>query len=181
MLMLMGNPTNDREQNMATRTKKAPVEAEVEEDLELDELDEDVAEEEAPASKAQEVTFGVRNLSDYLTKKLGKEIKPKDLRTLIRKMAREESPRVEREVVPGNRSRYDWPDGLKDPEVKAIIAAVTKGELEQGKKEALDALKARKAEQKAAGETKTKKKTTKVEEEVEEEEDFDEDLLEDED
>lgn len=166
---------------MATRTKKAP---EVEEDMELDELDEDVAEEEgAASSKANEVTFGVRNLAEYLTKKLGKEIKPKDLRTLIRKMAREDNPRVEREVVAGNRSRYDWPDGLKDPEVKAIIAAVTKGELEQGKKEALDALKARKAEQKAAGETpkkKSKKAAPKVEEveEVEDDE-FDEDLLDD--
>jgi hypothetical protein len=179
--MLMGNPTTTRSNDMATRTKAKPAEAEVEEDLELDELDEDVAEEEAPA-KANEVTFGVRNLSEYLTKKLGKEIKPKDLRTLIRKMAREDSPRVDREVVAGNRSRYDWPDGLKDPEVKLIIAAVTKGELEQGKKEALDALKARKAEQKAAGETKTKTKTkakAPVEEEVEE--DFDEDLLEDDD
>jgi len=167
---------------MATRTKaKAPVVEETEDELELDELDEDVAEEEAPA-KANEVTFGVRNLAEYLTKKLGKEIKPKDLRTLIRKMAREETPRVEREVVAGNRSRYDWPDGLKDPEVKAIINAVTKGELEAGKKEALDALKARKAEQKAAGETKPKAKAKAKAEAVEEiEEEFDEDLLEDDD
>lgn len=170
---------------MATRTKAKPATEAVEEDLELDELDEDIAEEEVPAKngKAPEVTFGVRDLAEYLTKKLGKEIKPKDLRTQIRKMAREEKPRVEREVVAGNRSRYDWPDGLKDPEVQAIIAAVTAGELEEGKKAALDALKARKAEQKAAGEAPKKKtRATKAPvEEVEDEEEFDEDLLDDED
>jgi hypothetical protein len=169
---------------MATRTKAKPATEAVEEDLELDELDEDIAEEEVPAKngKAPEVTFGVRDLAEYLTKKLGKEIKPKDLRTQIRKMAREEKPRVEREVVAGNRSRYDWPDGLKDPEVKAIIEAVTAGELEEGKKAALDALKARKAEQKAAGEAPKKKTRAKAPvEEVEDEEEFDEDLLDDED
>lgn len=179
--MLMGIPITSREFDMATRTKAKPVE--VEEDLELDELDEDVTEDEAPSkSKQPDVTFGVRHLAEYLTKKTGKEVKPKDLRTLIRKMAREDNARVDREIVAGNRSRYDWPDGLKDPEVKAIIAAVTKGELEQGKKEALDALKARKAEQKAAGETKGKAKGKTKAEPVEEiEEDFDEDLLEDDD
>lgn len=166
---------------MATRTKKAPVVEEVEDDLELDELDEDVEEETSDGKgSSNAVTFGVRDLSEYLSKKLGKEIKPKDLRTLIRKMAREAKPRVNREVVAGNRSRYDWVDGLQDPEVQAIIAAVTKGELEQGKKEALEALKARKAEQKAAGETPTKKKKTApvVEDIIEEDEEFDEDLLE---
>jgi hypothetical protein len=157
---------------MATRTKAKPVEET--EDIELDELDDDVAEDEAPATKS-EVTFGVRDLSEYLSKKTGKLIKPKDLRTLIRKMAREDKPRVEREVVAGNRSRYDWPLGLKDPEVKAIVTAVVGGELEANKKEALDALKARKAEQKAATPPKAK---TKAKAPVEEElEDADEDEI----
>ena len=147
----------------------------VEEEVELDELDDDVAEDEGTTPTKSEVTFGVRDLAEHLSKATGTTIKPKDLRTLIRKMAREDKPRVDREVVAGNRSRYDWPLGLKDPEVKAIIAAVTKGELEQGKKEALDALKARKAEQKG---TTTKKKTKVVEEELEEVEEDDEDELE---
>ena len=173
---------------MATRTRKTPtpvVEDIIEDDIELDELDDDVAEEDAPgAKKTQEVTFGVRDLADYLTKKVGKEIKTKDLRTQIRRMAREDKPRVAREVVAGNRSRYDWPDGLKDPEVQAIIKAVTAGELEAGKKEALAALKDRKAAQKAAGEAPKKRTKTPVEavEEIDEiEDDFDEDLLEDDD
>lgn len=139
--------------------------AEVAEDVELDELDTDVEEEEAPAkskskSKEPEVTFGVRDLAEHLSKAMGKTITPKDLRTQIRRMAREETPRVSREVIPGNRSRYDWPDGLKDPEVKAIIAAVTGGELEEGKKAALAKLKEDKAAKKAAkeaGEGKGKK------------------------
>src|SRR5580765_7860908 len=88
---------------VATRTKAKAAEVEAE-DIELDELDDDVAEDEAPASKS-EVTFGVRDLCDYLSKKTGKTIKPKDLRTQIRKMAREDKPRVSREVVAGNRSR----------------------------------------------------------------------------
>jgi hypothetical protein len=144
------------------------------EEVELDELDDDVTEEEGTGSTKSEVTFGVRDLADHLSQATGTTIKPKDLRTLIRKMAREDKPRVEREVVAGNRSRYDWPDGLKDPEVKAIIAAVTKGELEQGKKEALDALKARKAETKATTPAKGKKPKAKVEEPEELEEDEDE-------
>jgi len=162
---------------MATATKKkaatkktaapAPepevdeLEDEVEADEELDELDEDETE-EAPAKKTQEVTFGVSDLAKFITQKYapeGKKVTPRELRTLIRKMARDGSGRVDREITPGNRTRYDWPDGLKDPEVKAIIRAYRAGELEADKKEKLDALKARKAEKDAAaGKTKTGKK-----------------------
>ena len=144
--------TTDKKGNaeMAKTKKEAATE-----DIELDELDADVAEDEAPAkgkskSKEPEVTFGVRDLAEHLTKVTGKTVTPKDLRTQIRRMAREDKPRVEREIVAGNRSRYDWPDGLKDPEVKAIIAAVTGGELEEGKKAALQKLKDDKAAKKAA-------------------------------
>lgn len=159
---------------MATKTKRKAVE----EEIELDELDDDVAEDEGTTSKngnRPAVVFGVRDLAEHLSKATGKLIKTKDLRTLIRKMAREDSPRVDREVVAGNRSRYDWPDGLKDPEVKAIVKAVTTGELEAGKKEALDALKARKAEKAAASPAKPKTSKAKAQV-VEEIEDDDEDL-----
>lgn len=123
----------------------------VEDDDELEELAEDEAEETpAKGSSKQEVEFGVADLAKYLTKKGDKEIKPKDLRTLIRKMAREDKPRVSREVVPGNKSRYDWPGGLENPEVKKIIKAVLGGELEQGKREALAKLKEQKAAKAAA-------------------------------
>jgi hypothetical protein len=157
---------------MATKTK-----ASTDEEVELDELDDDVVDEDT-TTKTPEVTFGVRDLAEYLSKKLGRTIKPKDLRTLIRKMAREDKPRVDREVVAGNRTRYDWPEGLKDPEVQRIVKAVMGGELEAGKKAALDALKARKAA--------TKPKKPKAEEELDDvlEEDVEEDIeeeLEDED
>jgi hypothetical protein len=164
---------------MATKTKAAAKPAK-EEEVELDELDEDVAEDEGTSSKAAEVTFGVRDLAEHLSKKLNKTIKPKDLRTLIRKMAREDKPRVEREVVAGNRSRYDWPDGLKDPEVKAIIKAVTDGELEAGKKEALDALKARKAEKKATKASDASDDESSDDEELEDSEDEELELEDDE-
>jgi hypothetical protein len=149
---------------MATKTK-----APAAEEVELDELDDDVTEEET-SSKASEVTFGVRDLADYLSKKTGKTIKPKDLRTLLRKMAREDNPRIEREVVAGNRSRYDWPNGLKDAEVQRVIKAVVGGELEAGKKEALDALKARKTKKKAAAEA--EQEVLEDADELEEEEDI---------
>ncbi len=133
---------------MAKTKEKAPVE----EDVELEDLSDDEVEDEPTSKKgsAQEVTFGVAQLCEYLTKKTGKAIKPKELRTLIRKMAREENARVNREIVAGNKSRYDWPDGLNDPEVKRIIKAVTGGELEEGKKEALAKLKEQKAAKDAA-------------------------------
>lgn len=135
------------------------VEAE-EEDVELEELDEDVEEEEAPKKGKggqPEVTFGASDLAKHLSEKTGKTITPRELRTLIRKMARDGSGRISREITAGNRSRYDWPDGLKDPEVKAIVKAVTSGELEAGKQEALQKLKEQKAAKKAAGETTGKK------------------------
>lgn len=152
--------------------------ATVEDDVELDELDEDVSEDSDEKSAANEVTFGVSDICDYLNKKNKTKIKSRDLRTLIRKMAREKNPRVNREITPGNRTRYDWEDGLNDPEVKRIVKAVEGGELEAGKREALQKLKDRKAAQKAAeGNGKAKgKKSKKAKAEVEEEED-DDDLV----
>lgn len=136
------------------KTKQRPVEEDVEEaDDELEELSEDEGTDEEPAtksSKAPEVEFGVADLAKHLSKKLKRDFTTRELRTLIRKMAREDKPRVNREVVAGNRSRYDWHGGLENKEVKRIIAAVEAGEIEQGKKEALDRLKAQKAKKQAA-------------------------------
>lgn len=125
--------------------KKAAAPAPDEDELELEELEESEEEETPAKSKAKEVEFGASDLAKYLSEKTGKNITPRDLRALIRKMAREDSPRVEREIVAGNRSRYDWPGGLKNPEVKAIIKAVTGGEIEADKKAKLDELKKNKA------------------------------------
>ena len=135
-----------------TATKKSAKAEEVEEEeVELEDLEEDAEEDEAPAkSKADEVEFGASDLAKYLSKKTGKKISPRELRALIRKMAREDKPRVDREITPGNRTRYNWPGGLNNPEVKRIIKAVTGGEMEADKKAKLDALKAQKAAKNAA-------------------------------
>lgn len=174
---------------MATATKKkstrkpAPEPEPEEVDDELEELEDDEVE-DAPATKSKqpEVTFGASDLAKYLTEKFGKTVTARELRTLIRKMARDGSGRVNREITPGNRSRYNW-SGPNDPEVKAIIKAYKSGELEADKKEKLEALKARKAEKKAAGETTSKKgkgkskkgKPAPVVEDDDEELDFEED------
>lgn len=162
------------------KTKTRPRQ-QVEEDLELEEVDEDVEETKPKAKKrrggaAQEVEFGVSDLAEYLKTEHDKEYTTRDLRTLIRKMAREEKARVNREIVPGNKSRYNWPGGLDHPEVKAVIAAVTAGEVEQGRKEALDKLKTDKAKKDAARPRSAKKTKAVIEEPDDEElEELDED------
>lgn len=148
---------------MATRrtttatTKKAaakPVVDEVDEDIdELEELEDDSVEDTKPAKKgaAAAVTFGVADLAAHLSEKHNKKITTRELRMLIRKLARD--GRVDREIIPGNRSRYDW-SGLTDPEVKRIIKAYEAGELDADKAEKLAELKkrgeAKRAEKKKA-------------------------------
>lgn len=135
----------------------------------------------------EEVAFGVSDIAAHLTKKhkLEKPVTTRELRTLIRKMAREDNARVEREIIPGNRTRYQW-SGITDPEVKAIIKAYDDGELEADKQEKLAALKERKAASKAAeaaapAKKAAAKKTAKKAAPVEEVEDDEEELeLEDE-
>lgn len=172
----------------ATKSKakaKAAPEPEVDELEELEEVDGDEVEETGGKKTAQqEVTFGASDLARYLTEKYGKSVTARELRTLIRKMARDGSNRVDREITAGNRTRYNW-SGVKDPEVQAIIKAYAGGELEADKKAKLEELKKRKAEKKAAGEKtgKGKKgKGKKAAPPVVEVEDDDEDLeLDDED
>jgi hypothetical protein len=147
---------------------------------ELEELEEDEVEEVAPKSKssAQTVTFGASDLAKYLTKTTGKKVDARGLRTLIRKMARDGSGRVKRDIVAGNRSRYDW-SGVDDPEVKRIIKAFKAGELDADKKEKLDALKARKASKDKAAAVTTKKKKAKPAPVVEDDDDDELELDED--
>lgn len=137
-------------------------ETEAPEAVELDELEEvdgEEVEETATKSKKgsqEEVTFGASDLAKHLSEKHGKAVSARELRTLIRKMARDESGRVNREITPGNRTRYNW-SGINDPEVQAIIAAYEGGELEADKQAKLAELKERKAAKKAAGESTGKK------------------------
>lgn len=139
--------------------KKAPAAAVVEEDdVELDEIGE-VDEEEAPAAKAkgqaaakapkpEDNVWGVRALIALIKEKTDKGYNPREVRTLLRKLAREGGG-VEREIVAGNKTRYEW-TGPEDPEVRAILKAVKGGAIEESKKAALDKLKADKAAKAAA-------------------------------
>ena len=165
----------------ATKTKKAaaapePEVDEVEEtdtDEELEELEDDEVEDSAPkkSSKTPTVTFGASDLAKLASDKLGIKLDAKNLRVLLRKMARD--GRLDRKVEQGNRTRYDWA-GPDDPEVKAILKALKSGELEKDKQEKLQALKDRKAKKGAdAGKTKGKGKTKQAEPEVEEDDDED--------
>ena len=102
---------------------------------------------EVEETTEEEIAFGVSDISELISVKFGKTVKPRDLRTLLRKMARD--GRLNREIIAGNRARWEW-TGPEDPEVDAILDAYQAGELEADKKEKLDALKAKKAEQRAA-------------------------------
>lgn len=135
------------------------------------------AEVEAPAK--QEVTFGVADLCAHVAEKLNLDKVPttREMRTLIRKMARDESGRVNREIIPGNRSRYDW-SGPNDPEVKAIVKAFADGELEADKQEKLAALKASSEAKRAAKKAAKEAEEAGDEDEAEEDEELE---LEDED
>lgn len=161
--------TGTKSKTTSTKVKaKAtpPPEPEVDEtDDELEELAEDETT-DAPAKggSAQEVTFGASDLAKHLSKKHGKEVSAREIRTLIRKMARDGSGRVNREITAGNRTRYNW-SGVDDPEVKAIIAAYEGGELEADKQEKLAALK----EKKQAERAKAKAEAESVEEDEDEE------------
>lgn len=134
---------------------------EVDEDLELEDLDEAV-EESAPAkgkkSKATaSVTFGASDLAALASEMMGKTYNARAIRQLLRKMAREDNPRIDREIIAGNKARYDW-SGPDDPEVKTILKAIKGGEIEEEKKAALDKLKANKATKDAAKKSKKDKK-----------------------
>lgn len=94
-----------------------------------------------------EVSFGVSDIAELIKVRSGKEVKTRDLRTLLRKLARD--GRLDREIVAGNRERWTW-SGPTDPEVDVILEAYDNGELEADKLEKLNALKERKAEQRAA-------------------------------
>lgn len=162
--------TKEARDSLMAKKKTAPA---AEEEIELEDLDTDV-EEEAPAKRkggGEEVEFGASDLAAHLSEVTGKKITPRDLRALIRKMAREDNPRVQREIKQGNRSRYNWPGGLENPEVQAIVAAVTGGELEADKQAKLAELKEKKAKKKAAEGDKPKAKKGKAKKAAEVEDD----------
>lgn len=158
----------DFEEELETEDTDAEVEVE---DDDLEDLEEDEVAETKPVSKKSKatdtVTFGIRDLVALIKKETGEDTDPRALRTLIRKMARDKSGRVDREITAGNRTRYDW-SGPNDPEVRNILKAFQAGELEADKQEKLKALKERKA-------ALTAKKKAAAAAEVEEADEDDED------
>lgn len=173
----MAATTRTRRTATTKAAKPAPVEEEEPEELEvedtddeMEELEEDEVADEKPAPKkasaAAEITFGIRDLVELIEKKTGKKTDPRGIRTLIRKMARDGSGRVQREITPGNRTRYDW-SGPNDPEVVKIVKAFDDGELEVEKQAKLSELKEKKAAKTAA---KKAASATEVEEDEGEEE-----------
>lgn len=152
---------------------------EEEDDLELDDLEED--EPEAPKAKAKakkaakpkapKIEFGAREASEYISGETGKNYDPRQLRVLLRKMAKDGT--ISRDPETDARSRYSW-SGPDDAEIQVILAAVKDGEIEKASKASLDALKESKAKNKKV------KAKAKVEDDDDEElEDLDEDELED--
>lgn len=125
----MATATKKTAAKPATKKTTKPVEAVVEE------------------TTTEEVAFGVADVAKLIEIETGDTVKTRDLRTLLRKMARD--GRLDREIVAGNRARWEF-EGPEDERVVAIVDAYKEGELEADKKEKLDALKARKAEQRAA-------------------------------
>ena len=179
----MANTTTTRRagtKKAAAKPAPQPEPDEVDDD-DLEELEEDEVQESSTAkrgSKAQDdVVFGVADVCKLLSKGQDKAVTPRELRQLIRKMAREKNPRVNREITAGNRQRYSW-SGPKDPEVLAIVAAYKGGELEADKQEKLAALKAQKAAKKdtapAVPAAKSKSKRAAAAAAVEEDDDVEE-------
>jgi len=120
-----------------------------------------------------EAVYGVSDIVALLAAN-GQTTTTRELRTLLRKMARD--GRLDREIIAGNRARWEFA-GPEDPQVLAIIAAFNGGELEADKKEKLQALKERKAAQiaaKKAAEAEAEDEVEDDEEELEEDEDDDE-------
>lgn len=122
-------------------------------------------EEVVEETTTEEITFGVKDLCDLVKEETGTEVTTREMRTLLRKMARD--GRIDRKIIPGNRTRYDWA-GPEDPEVQAALEAFKSGELEEDKQAKLKALKERKEAQKKA-------KAAEAEVEDDELEDDDED------
>jgi hypothetical protein len=175
---------------MATQTKSKrkpePVEEleELDDDVELEGLDEELTDtpKKKRAKRADAPEFGIQELCAFLQRQTGKAYKPREVRTLIRKMARDGSGRIEREIVPGNRARYSW-SGTKDPQVQSILKAVSGGEIESSRKDALAKLKeqndAKRAAKRAEREKAEAKAKTKTRRPVDEDDDDDVDDLDD--
>jgi hypothetical protein len=162
-------PTTTKRGSTSKKAAKPapPPEPEENEDDDLEELEEDEVQEKPAKRGNDDVVFGVADLAKLLSKGQKKPVTTRELRQLIRKMAREDKPRVQREITAGNRSRYSW-SGPDHPEVKAIIAAFNGGELEADKRAKLAELKDRKGAKAETKPAQTRKASKKAAAPVEE-------------
>lgn len=165
--------------------KSAAVIEEPDEDLELEEEDEDLEleeddeEDEAPAPKKKAAKtrkapattkgtdgYGISWLADHISDTTGKSTSPAGVRVLLRKMAKDDTSPLSREVGE-DRSRYTF-TGENDKVVKAVIKAVKGGALDKkprtGNADNLAAARAAKAAKAASTDAPTKTKKSKVEE-----------------
>lgn len=170
---------------MATKTRtrakaKEAEEAQAAEDVDEEDL-EDLAESEEAgdgtkvAANQEPPAFGTNELAALIKEQTGKEYSTRDLRALIRRMARS-GQGVTRDISRDNPTRYSW-SGPGDPEVKAIVKQVKAGKVEEARTAALDDLKEKGKAKRAA--KKAAKEKAKVEslddDETTEDEDADED------
>lgn len=116
----------------------------------------------APAPKVEK---GTAWLAEVIEQKTGKSYTPYQLRILLRRLVKDET--IER-----GEGRWEF-KGVTDPTVKAIIAAVKAGKLEESTRAGTD--EAKKAEKKPASKSRAKKPAEPVEEADEDEEITDED------
>lgn len=122
----------------------------------------------APAPKVEK---GTAWLAEVIEQKTGKSYTPYQLRILLRRLVKDET--IER-----GEGRWEF-KGVTDPTVKAIIAAVKAGKLEESTRAGTD--EAKKAEKKPAKKTVSKSRTKKPAEPVEEADEDEEDVTDEDD
>lgn len=132
----------------------------------------------APAPKAAAqptIEFGSAWLVEHVNEQAGTSYSASSLRILLRKLTKEGVLARDSE----GRSRYNFPKGANDPQVKAIVKAVKSGAAETARQERLDELKAtRKAAPKkaAAAPARKSRKAAPVVDEDDALEDLDDDV-----
>lgn len=101
----------------------------------------------AAAPKVQTSGNDSNWLAGVVTKHTGKEVDSRQIRVLLRKLAK--TGKLAREVGV-DRNRYDFPLGVKDPIVVQVVKLVKAGALEQDTTDRLAAARAAKEAKKAA-------------------------------
>ena len=116
---------------------------------ELEETDDEPAKEEKPKRKPPtrpKIDFGSPELASYVTEKTGESYSARDIRMLLRKLAKD--GKLAREVGV-DKQRYEF-TGPNDPTVKLVLRMIQDGTAKALKQEGLQKVKDLAAERKAA-------------------------------